>query len=254
MLDFGVLAAQLKTKEVQMADMANAVMLTQEFMINNMFLPGQIENWVVIVNMAGQGLTDVPMSEIKGMAGILGSNYKSRMGRTWVINSSFAVSLIWKIIKKFIDAETAEKVHLTSNKTHPDLQEYFQPEHLKKMYGGQGVPTRNWPPEVPSAQNWKEGKTNIISEEEYLRTLEERPLLKRRPDLVPVLAAPEEIKEPEVVPNVQIQENSPFQCDDNGEMDVSELDGDDKHCNLSVPSFITPHQNQDQLMKQKEVA
>lgn len=125
MLDFGVLSEELKKKTVEMTSMANAVMLTQEYMINNMFLPGQIENWVVIVNMAGQGIGSIPMGEIKGMAGILGSNYRSRMGRTWVLNSSYGVYILWKIITKFIDPLTSEKIHLTNKSTIGDIKELF---------------------------------------------------------------------------------------------------------------------------------
>lgn len=44
--------------------MANALMMTQEFIIKNMFLDGQIENWVVIVDMAGTGLSSVPKAEL----------------------------------------------------------------------------------------------------------------------------------------------------------------------------------------------
>ena len=51
-LDFGALAADIKAKTLDVNAMANATMITQEYAINNMFLPGQIENWVVIVDLA----------------------------------------------------------------------------------------------------------------------------------------------------------------------------------------------------------
>jgi hypothetical protein len=87
--------------------MANAVMLTQEFAINNMFLPGQIENWVVVLDAAKTSLGSIPKDELKGMAQILGANYRSRMGRTWVLNTTMGVSILWKVISLFIDKETA---------------------------------------------------------------------------------------------------------------------------------------------------
>ena len=90
-----------------------------------MFLPGQIENWVVIVDLAGQGLGSIPRNELTGMAKIMGSNYRSRMGRTWVLNATWATSVLWGVISKFIDPETTEKVHLTNKNTHPDLKDFF---------------------------------------------------------------------------------------------------------------------------------
>ena len=59
------------------------------------------------------------------MAKILGSNYRSRMGRTWVVNTTWGTKILWKVISSFIDPETSEKVHLTDKNTHPDLKEFF---------------------------------------------------------------------------------------------------------------------------------
>jgi hypothetical protein len=117
-----------------------------------MFLPGQIENWVVIADLANQGLASLPKNELQGMAKIMGSNYRSRMGRTWVLNTSWATSMFWKVISSFIDPETTEKIHLTSKATHPDLKEFFTQDQLLEKYGGTAKkPALNWPPCVPES-------------------------------------------------------------------------------------------------------
>ena len=33
-----------------------------EYVIANMLLPGQVENWVVIGDLGGQGITDLPLT------------------------------------------------------------------------------------------------------------------------------------------------------------------------------------------------
>jgi len=44
--------------------MIEAAIFTQEYVINNMFLPGQIENWVVIMDMHGLGAKQLPREVI----------------------------------------------------------------------------------------------------------------------------------------------------------------------------------------------
>jgi hypothetical protein len=36
---------------VDVSALVNSIMVTQEYIINHMLLPGQIENWVVVVDM-----------------------------------------------------------------------------------------------------------------------------------------------------------------------------------------------------------
>lgn len=67
-----------------------------------MFLPGQVENWVVIVDMQGMGATDLPREELKRVGAVLGSHYRARLGRCWVLNSSFGTKAIWNFVKLFI--------------------------------------------------------------------------------------------------------------------------------------------------------
>jgi hypothetical protein len=149
-----------------------------------MFLDGQIENWVVIVDMAGTGLSSVPKAELQGIAEILGKNYLGRLGRVWMVNTSWMTKILWGIISSFLDKVTIDKVHLTDKNFHPDMKKYFQPGQLLKRFGGEAEnPSSNWPPFVPPCQCSKP-ESNLISEEEYLKMLDSRPLLQRRPDLI----------------------------------------------------------------------
>lgn len=133
--------------------------------------------------MANQGLSSLPRSELQGMAKILGSNYRSRMGRTWIINATWTTNMLWKVIAAMLDPETTEKVHLTNKNTHPDLKEFFNPGQMLQKYGGT-APERDvpWPPYVPDCPCSKEA-TPLLNEDEYLEKLRSRPWLIPRPDL-----------------------------------------------------------------------
>lgn len=182
-MNFGALAEEIRTKTLDTIALANCMLLLQEYAINNMFLPGQIENWVIIVDIAGQGLSSLPRNELKGLAGIWNANYRSRMGRTWILNVTWGVKVLWKVFTAFMDPLTVEKIHLTDKNTHSDLNEYFHPEQLLERYGGTGKePLSKWPPVVAPVRCDKP-ESKLVSEQEYLQILEKRPMLRRRPDL-----------------------------------------------------------------------
>jgi CRAL/TRIO domain len=96
-------------------------MITQEYLIRHLMLPGQIENWVVIADLGNQGFAETPVYELKGLIGILADNYSCRMAKCWVVNVSFAANMLWKIIRTFLDPETLAKVDLTRDKTTKGL-------------------------------------------------------------------------------------------------------------------------------------
>ena len=224
--------------------MAHALMLTQEYVIKNMFLDGQIENWVVIVDMAGTGLSSVPKAELQGIAEILGKNYLGRLGRVWMVNTSWMTKILWGIISSFLDKVTIDKVHLTDKNFHPDMKKYFQPGQLLKRFGGEAeAPPSNWPPYVPQTQCSKE-ESNLLSEEEYLKVLEIRPLLQKRPDLIKKEEAQfEEVKQEEVVLDFPNKHAKTLETEDL-EADIESL--------MEQESIFVPDFNRKTQFKEKE--
>ncbi len=68
--------------------------------------------------------------------GMLQNIYRCRMGRTWILNTTTGQKMLWSIISVFLDKETKEKIHLTSEKTMPDMKHFFNPSQLPTKYGG----------------------------------------------------------------------------------------------------------------------
>lgn len=101
-----------------------------------MMLPGQIENWVVIVDLGNQGFAESPVYECKDLIDVLADNYSCRMAKCWIVNVSFAANILWKIISKLIDTETLSKIDLTRETTSKNLLDSFEPEQLLESYGG----------------------------------------------------------------------------------------------------------------------
>ena len=71
-----------------------------------MFLPGQVENWVIIYDLAELGITEIPVSVGKEMIQMMSRNYGGRLYRLWVVNAPFTVALSWKVVSTFLDKVT----------------------------------------------------------------------------------------------------------------------------------------------------
>ena len=71
-----------------------------------MFLPGQIENWVYIIDFNNAGLTDLPLTSFKKIIQYLTNHYKSRLFRLYCVNCPGSISVPWKAIKIFLEKDT----------------------------------------------------------------------------------------------------------------------------------------------------
>ena len=58
-----------------------------EFAIQKLMIPGQIENWIVITDLNNQGLTNLPLAELKRIIKTLQDNFRCRMIVNYVVNA-----------------------------------------------------------------------------------------------------------------------------------------------------------------------
>ncbi len=98
-----------------------------QYLKKNMFLPGQIENWVVINNLNKLSLGQLPKNEMKKVIHMLQNNYMYVLGKLWNINCTTTQNIMFKIFEIFLDRETAEKVSLHKETTPAGLVNCFHP-------------------------------------------------------------------------------------------------------------------------------
>lgn len=126
-----------------------------DYVIDNMFLPGQVENWVTITDMGNMGLSDLPINvrpkqQLRKLIEILQQNYRCRLAHNFVLNAPTSVTVVWAIIKKFIDRDTVERISITGKRSDPALLQLFSPRQIEERYGGTAPNlTLFWPPIVP---------------------------------------------------------------------------------------------------------
>ena len=75
-----------------------------------MFKDYFIENWIMVIDTGGLGLTSLPISGLKLIIGSMSTNYCATMEKMFILNPSFMLNTSWSIIKGFIDPESVEKI------------------------------------------------------------------------------------------------------------------------------------------------
>ena len=111
----------------------------------------------------------------------------------WILHKSFYVQvgfdtrMFYKAISWALDPVTKQKISLTAERDPIDLKNMFHPSNLEKRFGGTAeTPTNFWPPYVGEKfiPDDDPSYLDVMDEEIYKKTLEENPLLPRRPDLI----------------------------------------------------------------------
>jgi hypothetical protein len=100
---------KLNTCGIPKADQVDAVLDATTFvlmyMINNcLVLPGQIENWITILNINKQGVFSVDITSLKAVISVASANFRCRPRKTFIVNTTFAVTMMWNLVSKFLHA------------------------------------------------------------------------------------------------------------------------------------------------------
>jgi len=140
------------------------------YIIYEWMLPLQVEHWVFICNIKGMGMASLAVSSVRKLFAYLQCNFKVRLFRTYLINSSAAIYAPWKVAQKFLDGDTKEKIEFFKGPIPKALFTHANPEQVEQQYGGTAPNcTQFWPPSLPSKNYFvsPEDQKNLISVEQY---------------------------------------------------------------------------------------
>jgi hypothetical protein len=152
-----------------------ATIYFMEYLVNNLLIPGQVENWDVISDFGSVNFFFLP-SNIKKLMGILQSNWRCRLYVNYVLNMSSIVRGLYKIVKAFLDEATVHKIQFIENSNKGNIFTYINEEQVEQKFGGKApdvVPGmhRLFPPLFPSNNFLLPGQVKsmegIVSEEKY---------------------------------------------------------------------------------------
>jgi hypothetical protein len=101
------------------------VVFVQEAVIENLFLPGQVEQWNIIYDLGGMGLTDIPINSLKSVIQIISDNYGGKLYKFWMVNAPSTIYFSWKVIKNFLDPVTVDKIIIAKKNTDDSMWKIY---------------------------------------------------------------------------------------------------------------------------------
>ncbi len=94
-----------------------ASVFVHEEVMRTMFIPGQVESWVVIYDLGGMGITEMPMGAIKEVTAKMSLNYGGKLNKMFTVNAPGTIWFGWKAVSAFLDPVTVEKIQISKTNT-----------------------------------------------------------------------------------------------------------------------------------------
>ena len=187
------------------SDVFNVCLFVCQFAVNNLLIPGQIENWIMFFNLKGTSLLSLP-EPIMRLIQELSDNFNFRLYKCYVLGMSFIMRLLYKFVSNFIGQPNEDKIIILDGKKDKHLFDDFNPDNLEKRFGGRaedlvyGGENSLFPPRVPTDNiffPYENPKNILITEEEYINRCK-KDLIPRQsisPYILDKLNEEQEIKE-----------------------------------------------------------
>lgn len=158
-------------------DWTTAVIYFMEYVINNLLIPGQVENWNIICDVKDISIVFLP-KDLKRILAMLQENYRCRLFVMFIINIGSFANVLWKVVKSMIDPSTERKIKLLKNENTNDVFAFINKSQIEKKYGGnaENLTSYYFPPIFPSDDYYIETdspSTLLINETTYKKKVKE---------------------------------------------------------------------------------
>ncbi|KRW98377.1 P-loop containing nucleoside triphosphate hydrolase [Pseudocohnilembus persalinus] len=114
-----------------------------------MFHDYAIENWVVILDLHGMGLSSIPTKALGAIIGHMSTNFCATLERMYILNPSATINFLWGTVTAFLDDETTDKIRMLKKKELSQIQEQIPNlRYIQKQHGGEvpDIEKDYWPP------------------------------------------------------------------------------------------------------------
>jgi len=140
-----------------------------DYVMKNLLLPGQVENWVVITDLENVGIMNLPYSLLQEVFSFMQNNFRGRMYRAYILDAPWTFSAAWNVLKTFMEGSTASKVSICSDRHDPGLKDHINMSQIEKKIGGNMENlTTYWPPSQTSTDySVPTNPTLLLAESEY---------------------------------------------------------------------------------------
>jgi hypothetical protein len=138
---------KINPKQLDLTDFIAALCFVLDTCKKFYFVPGKVENWVIIIESNSMGVFNFPFKIVKTINDVTSVNYTSTLDRLYIMNPSTFLNSSWNIISSFIDPETSAKISMLKKSHFKQLLERISVDQLEVCYDGK-LPNRStyWPP------------------------------------------------------------------------------------------------------------
>ena len=167
-----------------------AIYFFVNYLMKHIFIPGQVENWVMIADLSNVSFWKPPTKILK-IFNFLQNKYLCRLCSLYIYGMNYILSVCWKIVKKLIDERTAQKFNFISGQDDINnlVLSKIHPSQLEKKFGGGAEDVGeelDFPFILPSNEYQIDDRNEdqIVTEEEYIRMVQEDKLVTISPYLI----------------------------------------------------------------------
>ena len=148
-----------RIKEFLPEDLLRASIFLCEFIKNNMLIPGQVENWNMIVNLKDTNVLTIP-NPIKKVITSLSNNFIAKLYKCYIINMSFILRILYKLMCSIIEEITVRKIVVIDGKEDKRMFNFINPMNLEKRFNGEADNLKYdgenslFPPRMPQQEKY----------------------------------------------------------------------------------------------------
>eukprot|EP00357_Protocruzia_adherens_P002175 CAMPEP_0114984454 /NCGR_PEP_ID=MMETSP0216-20121206/7285_1 /TAXON_ID=223996 /ORGANISM="Protocruzia adherens, Strain Boccale" /LENGTH=561 /DNA_ID=CAMNT_0002346591 /DNA_START=167 /DNA_END=1852 /DNA_ORIENTATION=+ len=170
-LNIKVMADAINEK-IPLDELLHASFYLMDYVKEHMFIPGKVENWVVICDYSNLSTKDIPFSTLKKIMVMLQSNYRNRLNFSYGVNVPSFVHKLWSLAKLFLDELTIMKVKMFKGGCEEELFKHCNREQVEEKFGGSAPNVSQfWPLAETSSNYFADGETRYMHIAEEFHTL-----------------------------------------------------------------------------------
>jgi len=115
-------------------ELEEAIIYLMEYIIKNLMIPGQVENFITITLKGDYSIFQIP-PVIKKLIATLSNNY-ARLHKGYILGLSGLMTYLWSFVGMMVDESTKKKIALMDDSMKDLIFEQLNKDQVEKIYGG----------------------------------------------------------------------------------------------------------------------
>ena len=107
-----------------------------EYVLDKLLIPGQVENWIVLINLKGMSLWDIPYNSLGKIIKFSSGSYKSRLYRAYILNAPWSISIPWNFAKGMLNEMQQTKMNIERSNYSKKMADHIRLDQLEAKFGG----------------------------------------------------------------------------------------------------------------------